>query len=272
MPGLTPLLLLISLAVPGAEEALFPANSDLLKQAEDAFRHGVESQERVQQAQRHFTRAAELFRQLHERGVRSDALYLNLGNAEYLAGRPERALWAYQCGLLLNPNERRLREHLELARARIQYPPGGGGLPEPDFWPLALPRPTPRQTLAGAGIAYALTCLVATLWWHRRGRQLLFASFILLACAASGLLLWGWLTAGAEYERAHPLLVVSKETPLYRGNGPNYPSHPDLPALPRGLEARQLLRRGAWLQVQLGSGEIGWLPAAVVLVVDPIAS
>jgi hypothetical protein len=272
VPGLNPalpLLLALTLALPADHTKVASSNKEILRQAEAAFRLGVASQARVQEARRNFTEAAQRFGELHEHGVRSPALYLDLGNAEYLAGRPERALWAYHCGLRLDPNDRPLREHLHWARLRVQYPSGGYGRPAADVWPSFLPRPTPDLTLAGTATCYTLACFVATLWWWRRNRRLLIASLTLLGLAIGGLLILGWLSSQADYEQAHPLLIVVEETPLYRGNGPSYPSHPDVPSLPHGLEARQLLRRGSWLQVQLSSGEIGWLPSSAVLIVSP---
>jgi len=242
-------------------------DADLLRQAEEAFRLGAGSQARVQQARRHFSQAADLFGALERRGVRSPALYLDLGNAAFLAGQPARALWAYHCGLRLDPNDRRLREHLTLVRARLPYPPGLEG-PPADAWPPGLSRPTPRGALFTACLSYPLVCLLATLWLRRRDRRLLGACLALLAVLGGSLGTFGWLSARAEHDTAHPLVIVAEETPLYRGNGPSYPTHPDVPTLPPGLEARELRRRGGWLQVQLTGGATGWIPAAAALVVN----
>ncbi len=263
MPGLN-LFTLLALAVPGSE----PGSAEVLRRAEEAFQRGVAGQARVQQAQRHFAAAADLFDQLRRRGVSSAALYLDLGNAEYLAGRPERAVWAYLCGLQLDPNQRLLRQHLALARTHFHYPPGGIGRPAPDPWPAELPRPTPLLALLTAGAAYTLACIVATWWLRRRSRGLLLTTLALVALAAGSLLLYSRLLARAEEERIHPQVVLIDETPLYRGNGTSYPTYPDLPPLPRGAEVRRVLRRGGWLQVRLATGEVGWLPAAAVLIVE----
>ncbi len=72
-----------------------------------------------------------------------------------------------------------------------------------------------------------------------------------------------------EYNQAHPLAIVAADnTPLYRGNGPNYPLSADVPNLPAGLEVRVLHERGAWLQVRLATGEMGWLRRTRVLICE----
>jgi hypothetical protein len=35
------------------------------------------------------------------------------------------------------------------------------------------------------------------------------------------------------------------------------------------MEAQQIHRRGHWLQIRLSTGEVGWVPASNLLVVEP---
>src|SRR5207237_7950749 len=72
--------------------------------------------------------------------------------------------------------------------------------------------------------------------------------------------------ARTVFDRSHPLVIILDEgTPLYSGNGPNYSQHEEMPTLPAGLEARLLYRRGRWLQIELSSGDVGWVPVDAVL-------
>ena len=73
----------------------------------------------------------------------------------------------------------------------------------------------------------------------------------------------------AEIDRDTPLVIVAENTPLYRGNAVSYAHHPWLSLLHRGMELRQIHRRGQWLRIRLTTGEIGWLPVASVLIVEP---
>jgi hypothetical protein len=75
----------------------------------------------------------------------------------------------------------------------------------------------------------------------------------------------------AAYDRDRPLVIVLEDsTPLYKGNGSSYPLHSEMPTLPAGLEARLLHIRGRWLQIELSSGDVGWVPESAVIAVNPL--
>ena len=83
-----------------------------------------------------------------------------------------------------------------------------------------------------------------------------------------GLACLGWLWVQdaryREQEESLPLLVVTRDATLRRGNAEAYLPRID-PALPPGAEVRQLARRGGWVQVQLPGGAVGWLPESAVI-------
>jgi hypothetical protein len=63
----------------------------------------------------------------------------------------------------------------------------------------------------------------------------------------------------ASDDPAHPLVVIHQDGSVLReGNGLRYPARWDTP-LNRGVEARLRYDRGAWLQIELAGGEIGWV-------------
>jgi hypothetical protein len=243
------------------------ADDETLAQAQEHFRQGVENLRSVSESRRLFAAAAADLARLQQEGVRTADLYLALGNAEALAGRWPRAIWAYECGLRLDPNDRTLRQHRDYARTLVNYPAGGRGRPTAELWPGWLHRPAPGEWLLAAAIAYSLVWFAGA-WWYVRRRTLPLVTTLglaALAIAAVG----GWYidVEKAAYDRLHPLAVVAADnTPLYRGNGPNYPLNADVPSLSAGMEVRVLHERGAWLHVQLGTGEIGWLVRARVLI------
>jgi uncharacterized protein YgiM (DUF1202 family) len=70
--------------------------------------------------------------------------------------------------------------------------------------------------------------------------------------------------ADAEAARA-PLVVLARDGYyLRRGNGMQYPARLAMP-LRAGTEARALTERGGWAQIELASGEVGWLPREALL-------
>jgi hypothetical protein len=194
----------------------------------------------------------------------------NLGNAFFLDDKLPEAIFCFQSGLRLDPNDAGLQANLDYARARVQYPFGDHGRPEFLSWPAWLHRPSLLQVFVAALILYAVACLLITRWFMRQRRNLLVRAVVIFILAAAGANFWLYLENENAWREQHPLVVVRDDKhALRKGNGPSYPANPDLPFLSRGMEARRLHERGAWLQIQFASGEIGWVEKAAVLVDDP---
>lgn len=267
----TSVSLVVATLLCAADQPLNAAQTEeaIVARAETTFRSGVESGPRILIARRHFSEATDAYRELHERNVRSPALYRNLGNAAVLADRWPEAIWAYQCGLRLDPNDRQMREHLAFARGKVLYPSGGQGRPEQETWPSWLHQPSVSDYLHLIIGCYLLFWLAATGAWLRGSIRLALGAILLIAVAFGTSVIMDRQIKRADFDREMPLVVLAVNTEFYRGNADNYPKHESTPQLPRGLEARQLHRRGAWLQIRLSTGETGWVPAASVLIVQP---
>src|SRR5262249_59513811 len=67
-----------------------------------------------------------------------------------------------------------------------------------------------------------------------------------------------------ERDEARRRGIVREDVALRKGNATSYPAR-FAPKLPRGVEARELPRRGGWVQVELAGGAVGWLPGGAVL-------
>jgi hypothetical protein len=244
-------------------------DEEIGSQADAAFRRGVDNQTRILRARKDFSAATDAYLELHRRGIRNPALYLNLGNAALLADRWPEAIWAYHTGLQLDPNDRRLRQHLEFARGKVIYPLSGQGRLDADAWPTWLHRPTYFGLALLLAFAYTLGCMgITVLFFTHQPRVIGLTVAAVLLTAASGFGFWQ-AARQAETDRQTPLVVFADNTDFYRGNAVSYPKHPALPFVPRGLEARQVHRRGDWVQVRLITGEVGWVPRERVLVVEP---
>lgn len=221
--------------------------------AEESFRAGVAATDPAQ-ARKHFLAAGNDFDRLaQQRPQQSPALYRNLGNARFLAGQLPEAIVAFHQGLRLAPEDAVLREHLEYVRGRVEYPPGAR--PPADIWPAWA---SAYLLLGTALLAHALGWLA----WMRRRHGWMWLSFVL-----AGLLAAAWGVKQVRDQRTEACVVIAKDdVPLRRGNGDEYPVHPEAPALARGVESRLLARRGDWLQIRLYSGHIGWVQNSAVLV------
>jgi hypothetical protein len=256
-------LLFLALAAPPVRPSpsADASGADLVAQAEAAFRAGVERRDDPAAAREHFRAAAARFEELRRRGAPNAALFLDLGNAYLLADDLPRAVLSYRRGLRLAPGDAGLEAALERARALAGSPPDAApGRPAAAALSAWAERVPAAWAFRGAVGLYALACAGVTRWrMTRRGRALGLG--LLALAGAAGLAVPVALAARrAQFEAAHPLVVIAADgVPLRRGDALTYPPRYPAPAN-RGAEGRLLARRGAWLQAELASGEVGWIP------------
>ena len=67
----------------------------------------------------YYSESVSLYNQLINRGYSHTNLYYNLGNAYYQLGELGNAIWAYEKGLELRPQDDDLQFNLKVANARI---------------------------------------------------------------------------------------------------------------------------------------------------------
>jgi hypothetical protein len=258
------LLLTLLLAATPADEAA------LLAEAEAAFAAGLAHRDDPTQARPHFRRAAGRHEQLRQEGVSNPVFYLNQGNAALLADDLPAALLAYHRGLRLRPHDRTLQAQRTWAREQVAYPqPGAFARPPVEYRPPWLPRLPVFAGLALTWLLVASGCVALTRAAMRRSGRL--ASLGVTAFVFAGLFggALAWQEADDRAEERHPLVVIAQDGVLLRrGNGEAYPRRSDVP-LPRGVEARWRFERGDWVQIELGSGEVGWVPREYVLIDRP---
>jgi hypothetical protein len=256
-------LVALALAPPPASAAT-PAET--LAAAETAFAEGIELRGDSVKARSKFARAAAGYDVLWNQGFRAPELALNRSRAHRLAGNLPKAVAALHEGLAAARFARPLQVELEDARAAVQYPLDGEL--------AAQCRPHPLSGI-GTRLSSADAWIIAgALWFFACAGAVRFAMtrnavwLVGAGLAATALLVLGGLWFQDERRRARaeslPLLIVSEDTALRRGNAPAYPPKLDA-ALPKGAEVRELARRGGWVQVQLVGGAIGWLPESAVI-------
>jgi hypothetical protein len=265
---LVALLLSAGLVILGDSPAL--SDAALLEQAEAAFQEGAKLRDQPRAAQSYFHTAAYNFEALWHRGIRNASLCRNEGNAALLANELPRAILAYRRGLALDPGDNFLRDALAHARLKVAYPETGSfGRPPTENRPPWLPLLGPRKLLWATAFTYGLGLLTLTRWYMTRGEGLLalsLASFLGTVVLATGVVVEEW---HAREQIEHPPVVIAEDGVLLRkGNGLLYPPRADMP-LNRGVEATLLSARGEWLQIELSSGEAGWIPREYALVDAP---
>ncbi len=243
----------------------------LAEHAVAEFRHGVALRSEKDRGVPRFRQAVRDLAELSLRGMSNPTLYLSLGNAQLLGGDVAGAIVSYRVGLHFEPTSPHLRAALAAARNQVDYPIEGAlgkQTPSVNTW-----TPASNSILALAFIAYVSACVVFTRWRMKRHRSLLVMSiaFFLAAVTTTG---WGLMIF--EKERTANVeswaVIKIEGQRLRKGNGWLSDGQPAFPAryatpLPIGVEARVLCERADWVQLELGGGEVGWLPKAAVLIV-----
>ncbi|QDU18669.1 SH3 domain-containing protein [Urbifossiella limnaea] len=247
-------------AAPAAAHS--PAPADLAAEAARQFAAGVAARDDAAAARPHFRAAAAAYDALWQGGRRNPAVGLARARCRRLAGDLPAAVVALHEALAVAPADRDLRVELDDARAAVDYPHTG------DLTDQCRPATArPFGSRVSAAEAFALVAVfalaaglaAARLAMTRAPAWLGVSALSLAALAALAALLW----QDARRD-PRPVVVVAADVFLRRGNADSYPPRLE-PRLPRGAEARELGRRGGWVQVELAGGAAGWVPEAAVL-------
>ena len=251
------LLLTLAAASPGESDA------DVLAAADRAFKLGVELRGDSEMARPAFARAAAGYDELWRRGFRNPAVAGVRGRAKRLAGDLGGAIAAFHDGLAIARYDRVLQTDLAAARAAVAFPLDGelAAQCRPRVARTVSSRMSPADAYFLGGGLWLLACAgVARFVMTRAGWWLAFAGGCAAVLALLGGLWWEDARQREKYE-SRPLVVVRDDVWLRKGNTDVHPPRFDQ-KLPRGTEARELLRRGGWVEIELAGGAIGWVPEA----------
>ncbi|MFL5330155.1 MAG: hypothetical protein ACJ8C4_14735 [Gemmataceae bacterium] len=147
-------------------------------------------------------------------------------------------------------------EGMALARAQVAIPSGLNAellRPEETWYPGWLLHPL---MFVICFFAYLAFCFAIAAWaLSRRARWLRISCLLAIPTLITFTSLFVQRER-MEHELKAPFVVMLIETPLRSGNGIEYP---EIIRLPRGTEARRLIQRGDWTQLELASGVQGWV-------------
>ena len=240
--------------------SLVPSPPEALAEAERHFVAGVAARESGDAARTHFAEAARWFDSLWASGFHNPALAKNRARSHRLAGNLPAALAALHEGLAIARHDRELQVELEDARGAVEYahadlvaacrPPAPHGIRT---------RMSKLEAFLILGASWFATCLGIARFAMTRVPGWMIAS--IGSASAFGLLatLWVLDQRRAVEVNARPLVIVNRLQSLKAGNGESWPDRLKW-KLPPGAEARELSRRGGWIQIELANGTAGWIP------------
>jgi hypothetical protein len=249
--------------------SLAPSDDELLARAEQFFAMGVRTKNDAALARPLFAKSAEAYDQLWNRGHNRPAIAANRARAHRLAGDLPGAIAALHEGRTVARYDRGLQVELAEARAAVPYH-------SEDLAAQCRPqqdrgigtRMSPIEAYLAVGGLWLIACLgVARFAMSRAPGWLAGTGLALVAIIALG---WLWREDWQARANLRPLVIVKHESRFKTGNGETWPDRLKW-SLPPGVEARELTRRGGWVQVELASGVAGWLPeTSLIEVVDAV--
>jgi len=226
-----------------------------------------------------FDGAAAAYQHALDQGARRADVYYNLGNAWLQGGDVGRAIASYRRAERLAPRDPDIQANLALARGRVvdAVPAGDPG----DLGPLGLVGLAERLRawlspgeMGSTALALWWALAVVFVGWRRRagrgrtmwGRATLIAAALLgTALAVRGA--WAWVDASRP-----AAVVVAESIPAAAGPGPAS-QFPAVDTLHAGAEVTIAETRAHWVRVSTPDGrELGWLPAAAIERVAPVAA
>jgi tetratricopeptide (TPR) repeat protein len=212
--------------------------------------------------------AIDAYEAVRSAGFESAGLYYNLGNAYFKAGELGQAILAWERALQRSPGDADTRANLTLARELT----ADAIEPLPDFWLFSviswwvdlLPRTLLITVVAVGWLALAggavLRILARAPGMGRVGRWL-------VAAGAVTVLLMGTNLVAREFGvgRAERAIILAETVPVRSA-----PAEDDdlvLFQVHEGTRVRIEQRTGAWAEVVLDDGKVGWLPLGAMDVI-----
>lgn len=244
---------------------LAPSPPEALAEAERHFAAGVADRENGDAARAHFADAALVFDSLWASGFHNPALAKNRARSHRLAGNLPAALAALHEGLAIARHDRELQVELEDARGAVEYahadlgaacrPPAPHGIGT---------RMSKLETFLILGALWFATCLGLARFAMTRVPGWMIASIGSASALALLTTLWVLDQRRVADANVRPLVIVNRLQSLKAGNGDSWSDRLKW-KLPAGAEARELSRRGGWIQIELANGTAGWIPESAAI-------
>jgi tetratricopeptide (TPR) repeat protein len=230
----------LAFAAPGAEEinSLFNEACDLYEASE-------------------FEGALSIFESLVSSGVRNPEVYYNLGNCYYQQGEVGMAIANYRRAYMLSPRDDNIRANLEFLRSSVgfQDTTGAFDLDRVARIPGEIASPREWRVVFYGAYYLAVVCFLGVLFLGGGARRAALRALpILIVIAVAG---WAIAQHGvSRFMNSGEGVVVTDRSEFLSGPGAAFD---ELARLPDGVEVKIRSRSGIWVEVQLGTGEIGWV-------------
>jgi tetratricopeptide (TPR) repeat protein len=204
-----------------------------------------------------FTSALNAFEAAGQGGIENAALYYNLGNTYYRLDSQGRAVADYRRAQMLDPRDEDIEVNLEFVRTMVGTRDTLAALGVQSPADIPLNWLSPKDVQAVFYVAYYLLALafLGLLFLRGRPRRLSFYALIVLAVVAI-LSLSLSTHAQSRFRDSSGAVVVNEEVELRSGPGNAFER---IATLRDGVEVTLKSRSAMWVEVELPTGEVGWL-------------
>lgn len=204
-----------------------------------------------------FGQAAEHFEALVARGIEDSDVYYNLANAYYKQGRLGKAVANYRRALVLAPRDNDVRANLELLRSIVGFrdTTTSHNVADVAAFPLRLASPREFQVISYVGYYLAAAIIVVALFSRGLMRKRTLQVFVTLAIITTAAFVFARYGVSRSDGGSDGVVIVD-QAEMMSGPGTAFD---ELIRLPDGVEVRLRARSGIWVEIELRSGEIGWI-------------
>lgn len=204
-----------------------------------------------------FVSALNAFQAAGHGGIENAALYYNLGNANYRLGSLGRAVANYRRAQMLNPRDEDTRANLEFVRTMVGTRDTLAALGTESPADVPLKWLSPKEVQAVFYAAYYLAALAFLGLLFLRGSTRRVSLYALVAFAVIAVVSLSLSNhAQSRFRDSSGAVVINEEVDLRSGPGNAFER---IATLRDGVEVRLKSRSAMWVEVELPTGEVGWL-------------
>ncbi len=229
-----------------------PLSSDTVKQFQDALTVFNQAQKPED-----YLKSAEIYESLIKQGVRSGAIYYNLGNAYAMSEEKPKALAAYRQAVSYMPSNAHLLDNIKSVGGKDKNIPLFENL---FFWQNWISFPAKAIIATSFSVLFCVSGILLVLLRNKRMFFVSLILFLLTVCA--------FVSVQYDYNRfvltQHG--VIDQPNVIARKGDANTYAEAFTQPLTEGVEFTVLQHRSNWLFIQLDDSHEGWVPANSAIV------
>lgn len=238
---------------------ILPPESDVIDNTDKVYELAIENYENA-----NYDIAITYFEELEAKGLNSEELFYNMGNAEFKLGNIGKSILYFEKVLKLNPKHKYASENLQFVSLqktdKIEEQPGSL---KDRIWKNNAFRFTANGWTRFFLMFIWLFCLSILLMWIGKKPWMKRLGFVLVVALFVPLIISSLFSIGRHhFDKKHGhLIVLQEKTPVMNRAQQNSKTKFHLN---EGLKVEVVKKEAEWYLVKIGDGREGWLSQNVV--------